>query len=194
MAEDGASARATVLASRSPRRQELLAAAGVAVECVPADVREALEIDGAPRELAAFNAELKANAVVAARRDAVVIGADTIVVLGAEIFGKPKDLDDARRMLGRLAGRTQEVITGVCVVDGASGQKETFAESTFVRFRELDAAAVDAYLGRIDPLDKAGAYAAQDDRGEIIEAIEGALDNVVGLPVERVVAALGRCG
>ncbi len=179
-----------MLASRSPRRIELLAVAGLAVECLPADVREAVDIDETPRELAMFNAELKANAVVARRRDAVVIGADTIVVLGAEIFGKPADLDDARRMLARLAGQTHEVITGVCVVDGVSGRKETFAESTFVRFRGLDAAAIEAYLARIDPLDKAGAYAAQDDRGEIIEAVEGSFENVVGLPVERVVEVL----
>ncbi len=170
----------------------MLAAAGVEVECDPADVREAVEIDGSPRELAAFNAELKANAVVARRRDAVVIGADTIVVLGAEIFGKPVDLNDARRMLGRLGGRTHEVITGVCVVDGSSGRKETFAESTFVRFRELDGEAIETYLARIDPLDKAGAYAAQDDRGEIIEAVEGSFENVIGLPVDRVTALLER--
>jgi septum formation protein len=168
----------------------LLAAAGVAVECVAADVREAVGIDGEPRELAIFNAELKANAVVARRRDAVVIGADTIVVLGAQIFGKPVDGEDARRMLARLAGRTHEVITGVCVVDGVSGRKETFAESTFVRFRGLEAGAIDAYLARVDPLDKAGAYAAQDDRGEIIEAVEGSLENVIGLPVGRVVELL----
>ncbi len=164
------------------------------IECVSADVREAVEIDGAARDLAVFNAELKANAVVARRRDAVVIGADTIVVLRAEIFGKPGDLDGARRMLARLAGRTHEVITGVCVVDGVSGRKDVFAESTFVRFREFGAAEIEAYLARIDPLDKAGSYSAQEDDGELIEALEGAFDNVVGLPVERVVGVLREFG
>lgn len=180
-----------VLASASPRRRDLLTSAGIEVECVPAEVAEASEIDGPPRELAEFNAELKARAVVASRREALVIGADTIVVLGGEIFGKPRDLDDARQMLGRLAGRTHEVITGVCVIDGPTARKVIFAESTFVQFRALSAAAIDGYLRRINPLDKAGAYAAQEDRGEIIEAVEGSFENVVGLPVARVMECLG---
>lgn len=171
-----------------------MADAGIGVECEPADVAEATEIDGTPRELAVFNAELKARAVVAARRDAVVIGADTIVVLEGEIFGKPVDFGDAQRMLGRLAGRTHEVITGVCVIDGATAKRALFAESTFVRFRPLNGEMIERYLDRIEPLDKAGAYAAQDDRGEVIEAVEGAFDNVIGLPVERVRAALASLG
>ncbi len=161
---------------------------------MPADVAEATAIEGTPRDLAEFNAELKARAIVANRREAAVIGADTIVVLDGEIFGKPRDLDDARGMLGRLAGRTHEVITGVCVIDGPTARKVVFAESTFVRFRNLSSDEIDAYLQRIDPLDKAGAYAAQEDRGAIIEAVEGSFENVVGLPVSRVVECLASLG
>lgn len=183
-----------MLASRSPRRWDLLTAAGFDVECVPADVAEATQIEGTPRELAEFNAELKARAVVADRRGSVVIGADTIVVLEGEVFGKPRDLEDAHRMLGRLVGQTHEVITGVCVIDGPTARKVVFADSTFVRFRALAGDEIAAYLRRIDPLDKAGAYAAQEDRGAIIEAIEGSFENVVGLPVGRVVDVLSALG
>ena len=182
--------RPLILASRSPRRRDLLAAAGIEALCAPSDVEELSETEDAPATLALANAELKAMAVALERPDDLVLGADTIVVLDGEIFGKPRDLGHAAEMLGRLAGRAHEVITGVCLVHWAKRHVAKFTEATRVRFRALDEAQISDYLAAIDPLDKAGAYAAQDDGGRIIECVEGSFSNVVGLPVERTLAAL----
>lgn len=179
-----------VLASRSPRRRDLLAAAGVSVTCDPADVEELTVTEDPPATLALTNAELKAMAVALARPDEIVLGADTIVILDGEIFGKPRDLAHAAEMLGCMAGRIHEVVTGVVVVRWTDRRMVKFSETTRVRFRPLDAAQISAYLASIDPMDKAGAYAAQDDGGRIIECVEGSFSNVVGLPVERVVETL----
>jgi septum formation protein len=182
--------RPLILASRSPRRRDLLAEAGVDAICEPAEVEELTETEDAPGTLALANAELKAMAIALARPESLVLGADTIVVLEGEIFGKPRDLAHATEMLGRMAGRTHEVITGVCLVHWERRALVKFTETTRVRFRPLDGEQIAAYLTSIDPLDKAGAYAAQEDGGRIIECIEGSFSNVVGLPVERTLAAL----
>lgn len=179
-----------MLASRSPRRRDLLAQAGIISVGAPSDAAEWTEFDGPPAALAIANAELKAMPVAIARPDEVVLGADTIVALDGEIFGKPRDLLHAEKILARLAGRTHEVITGVCLAAWGRRLVVKFSESTRVKFRELSPAQIRGYLGSIDPLDKAGAYAAQHDEGRIIERVEGSFSNVVGLPVERTVAAL----
>lgn len=181
-----------MLASRSLRRRDLLAEAGITALCEPADVEELAELDGPPAGLAIANAELKAMAVAMSRPAEVVLGADTVVLLDGEIFGKPRDLAQAEEMLGRLAGRTHEVITGVCLVEWAKPAIVKFSETTRVRFRPLTAGEIRDYLASIDPLDKAGAYAAQEDGGRIIECVEGSFSNVVGLPVERTREALAR--
>jgi len=144
----------------------------------------------APRELVLANAELKAAAVAAAFHGELILGADTVVVLQGEVLGKPRDLQHAHAMLARLGGRVHEVLTGVCLLRGGSTQRCSFVESTRVAFRDLDESAIISYLAEINPLDKAGSYAAQDDRGRLIEQIEGSLDNVIGLPVARVMAAI----
>ena len=178
-----------VLASSSPRRRDLLNEAGFDVDIRPADIDELT--DGlAPRDLVAANAERKARHVAAKLRGDLVLGADTVVVLDGEILGKPRDRGHAAEMLGRLSGRVHEVLTGVCLIRGGSRERCLFVESTRVSFRKLDAALIEAYLTDIDPLDKAGSYAAQDDQGRLIERIEGSLENVIGLPVARVMAAL----
>lgn len=182
--------RPLVLASRSPRRRDLLAGAGVEAICDPADVEELTGSDGPVWGLAQANAELKAMEVALRRPDDIVLGADTIVALDGEIFGKPRDLAHAAEMLGRMAGRTHEVITGVCLVEWGRRTMVKFHEATRVKFRELSAGQIADYLASIDPLDKAGAYAAQEDGGRIIECVEGSFANVVGLPVERVVESL----
>jgi len=120
----------------------------------------------------------------------VVLGADTVVVLDGHILGKPRDLEDATRMLRLLAGRTHEVLTGVCMLRGGTVVRCSFVESTLVAFRPFDEAMIADYLKDINPLDKAGSYAAQDDRGRLIERIEGSMDNVIGLPITRVIEAL----
>jgi septum formation protein len=170
----------------------LLAQAGIEAICAPPDVEEAAETDGPPSVLAIANAELKAMAVALARPGEVVLGADTIVVFEGEIFGKPRDLAHAAEMLGRLSGHVHEVITGVCLVEWGRRAMVKFHETTRVRFRTLTAAEILDYLASIDPLDKAGAYAAQEDGGRIIECVEGSFSNVVGLPIERTIEALAQ--
>lgn len=184
--------RRLVLASASPRRHDLLAASGFDVVIRPAEVEE-LSDGLPPRHLVLANAELKARAVASSSssfKGDLVLGADTIVVLDGQILGKPRDLSHAAEMLGRLGGRVHEVLTGVCLLRAGTITRCSFVESTLVSFRSLDEASIGAYLAEINPLDKAGSYAAQEDRGRLIERIEGSLDNVIGLPVARVVAAL----
>jgi septum formation protein len=178
-----------ILASASPRRRDLLASSGFDVVIRPAQVEE---ISGglSPRSLVLANAEMKALAVASGLRGDLVLGADTIVVLDGEILGKPRDRSHAAEMLALLGGRTHEVLTGVCLLRAGTLKRCSFVESTHVAFRPLDESAIGSYLAEINPLDKAGSYAAQDDRGRLIERIEGSLDNVIGLPVARVVAAL----
>ena len=186
----GLSPRRIVLASASPRRRDLLEAAGFEVIIRPSEVSE---IEGGlpPRELVAANAELKATAVDAEHhRGELILAADTIVVLEGRIFGKPRDLSEASEMLRQLGGRTHEVLTGVCMLRGGSPSRCSFVDSTKVAFKALNEESISSYLAEINPLDKAGAYAAQEDRGRLIERIEGSLENVIGLPVARVVAAI----
>lgn len=174
-----------VLASASPRRSSLLAELGLQVAVRPAAVEE-FAPDGRPAaDLAIANARLKAETISREYPESLIIGADTVVALGKEILGKPVDLGDAHRMLGMLAGQTHEVVSGVCLAHRDSGRMMLFHEVTRVRFRPLSPKAIEDYLARIEPLDKAGAYAAQDGGEEIIERMEGSYSNVVGLPTER---------
>src|SRR5205823_11215716 len=116
------------------------------------------------------------------------------VTIDGEVLGKPADLDEAVRMLHRLSGRSHEVWTGVRINDAARGRTRSFHEMSRVHFRKLDDRAVRNYLGKIDPLDKAGAYAAQGHGSEIIERIDGSYSNVIGLPMERTTGALRAFG
>lgn len=181
--------RRLVLASASPRRRDLLGGVGFEVIIRPADVEE-LTGGLSPRDLVLANAEMKALSVAAVTPGDLVLGADTIVVLDGEILGKPRDLSHAAEMLARLSGRIHEVLTGVCLLRGGAVSRCSFVESTRVSFRALDERIIADYLAEIDPLDKAGAYAAQEDQGRLIEQIEGSLENVIGLPVGRVLEAI----
>ena len=189
MPKRGPVPRRVVLASASPRRRDLLEAAGFEVIVRPAGVEELPE-GLAPRALVIANAEMKALELATTTSGDVVLGADTVVVLDGEILCKPRDLEDATRMLRLLAGRTHEVLTGVCMLRGGTVVRCSFVESTLVAFRPFDEAMIADYLKDINPLDKAGSYAAQEDRGRLIERIEGSMDNVIGLPVARVIEAL----
>lgn len=179
-----------VLASASPRRRELLERAGVAFEVVVSPAEEIHDAAMKPDVLCELNATLKAMAVSSVRPDATVIGADTLVFIDDIPLGKPADLAEAREMLRRLSGRTHQVCTGVCVIYPGGG-KNAFHDLTEVTFRPLDEAAIDAYLAAANPLDKAGAYGIQESGGLIIAEIRGSYDNVMGLPVEKVIEALG---
>jgi nucleoside triphosphate pyrophosphatase len=179
-----------LLASASQRRRELLRRAGVKFQAEIAQVQE-LTGEGIPaRELCLLNAQLKATEVASRFPDSIVLGADTIVSLDTRIFGKPRDAAEARAMLEQLCGRVHEVLTGVCLVHRSQGKLCRFTDSTRVKFRARREVDLDRYLRSIDPLDKAGAYAAQEDHGRLIECVEGSMSNVIGLPVERVVTAL----
>jgi septum formation protein len=181
-----------ILASASPRRVELLRQIVAEFEVVPSDATELADEHLSPYELCQLNAHRKARAVAKRFPDALVLGADTLVFLEREILGKPADLSEAHRMLNRLQGRVHQVITGVSLIHLRPHRERIFAVSTDVRFRPLTAEQVQEYLSRMNPLDKAGAYAIQDHGELIIEEIYGSYSNVVGLPVERVTEEIDR--
>ncbi len=179
-----------VLASSSPRRRELLEQAGLSFEIITSAAEEIHDAEMKPDLLCELNATLKATAVAVFRPDATVIGSDTLVFIDDMPLGKPTDLDEARGMLRRLSGRTHQVCTGVCVIY-PSGDKNVFHEITEVTFLVLDDAAIEEYFALVNPLDKAGGYGIQEFGERIIAGICGNFDNVMGLPVDKVIAALG---
>jgi septum formation protein len=174
-----------MLASASPRRSELLREMGVPFAVVRAAVPEVTPDHLSPVETAEINAYRKARATAKQHPDSLVLGADTIVCLGAEIFGKPMDAADAERMLAKLQGRTHLVITGVCLLRLRPYRQKLFAVRTSVTFRKLHIGQIRRYLAKIFPFDKAGGYAIQEEGDMIVKGISGSFSNVVGLPVER---------
>jgi septum formation protein len=183
-----------VLASASPRRAELLASAGVRFIIVPSRVVEERLPAEAPEHFVRRLAAAKAGDVAAGRTAGVVVGADTEVVLDGEVLGKPRDDDDARAMLLRLAGRAHDVITGYAVYDAARRRGEDGAVRTRVEFAMVSRAEIDAYVATGEPRGKAGAYAIQGRAAGMIRQIEGSYTNVVGLPLREVLEALARMG
>lgn len=178
-----------ILASSSPRRRELLSEAGLDFEVVASPAEEIHDASIPLAELCEKNAGLKAAAVAVDYREAIVIGADTLVWIDGDPLGKPKDMEEARAMLRRLSGRTHTVCTGVCVVF-PGGEVRRFHDLTQVHFRVLDEEAIEAYFREANPLDKAGAYGIQESGDLIVREIEGNFDNVMGLPVAKVLEAL----
>jgi septum formation protein len=185
---------ALILASASPRRAELLRELEVRFAVEPSCATELDSDHLTAWELAQLNAYRKARSVAKQHPDALVLGADTVVVLGTALYGKPRDRKDAARMLGELEGRTHQVVTGVCLIHLREHRERLLAERTDVRFRRLSQADIERYLDRIDPLDKAGAYAIQEFGELLVEEISGSYTNVVGLPVERLEAELRAWG
>jgi septum formation protein len=179
-----------VLASTSPRRIELLADLGYPFRIVSPGCEESVSGHFTSRELSLLNAKRKSHAVAVFEPVSVVIGADTVVSIDGHTLGKPADLDEARAMLRLLNGRTHQVFTSVWITRLHPLHMVAFTEVSQVTFRQLTTQSIDTYLGKINPLDKAGAYAAQEYREDIIETIEGSLDNVIGLPVESLALAL----
>ena len=178
-----------VLASASPRRRHLMAEYGYDFSVQPADVEEVTPPHLTVAEVTLFNAKQKALAIAELNREAVVVGVDTLVALDGVSLGKPADWDEAFGMLTRLAGRAHEVYSAVWAVRLSTNLQRALVEVSRVKFRAFGEAEIRRYMDRIEPLDKAGAYAAQDDAEDgIIECIEGSRTNVVGLPME----ALGR--
>ena len=181
-----------VLASASPRRQELLRSARIACEVQPAHIPEDPLAGENAKDCAERLAREKALAVGKVRPDATILGADTVVVIDGLILAKPLDAADAARMLRLLAGRTHQVITGVCLV--VSGQCSVASETTSVTMSEISAQEIADYVATGEPMDKAGAYAIQGIASRWIPRIEGDYSNVVGLPVALVWKMLKQAG
>ena len=182
-----------ILASGSPRRRQLLGAAGIEFEVIESMVPEE-HVAGEPApDYALRMARDKAIAVSVRFPEAVVIGADTIVVCDTQILEKPDDANDARRMLAMLSSRTHTVVTAFALARGGKIVESSPVESN-VTFRKLTDAEIGEYIATDEPFDKAGAYGIQGVGGGFISRVEGSRDNVMGLPTERVVAALARFG
>jgi septum formation protein len=181
-----------ILASVSPRRAELLRQLEPRFQILPGRAQEIQAEHLTPHEICQLNAYRKARVVAKQHPDALVLGADTIVCLGAQVFGKPRDLSDAHRTLAKLQGRTHEVVTGVCLVHLRSHRQKIFVVSTAVTFRHLHSDQIRRYLAKINPLDKAGAYAIQEEGDLLVKQIHGSFSNVVGLPLERLKEELER--
>jgi len=172
-----------VLASRSPRRTELLRMLGVPHHVEPAHADESPLPGESAREQVRRLARLKASAVAGRSGDALVIGSDTLVTLDGRILGQPTDASEARAMLATLSGRTHTVFTGVCLLRPGYEPAEGFSE-TKVTFHELSEEEIADYVSTGEPMDKAGAYAAQGVGAVYIRSVEGSFHNVVGFPVD----------
>ena len=182
-----------ILASASPRRRALLHEHGYDFEVrVPRGVTEIAPAHLSPGETVLANARAKARKGRAEAPHSIVLGVDTEVFFEGRVLGKPADMDAAFAMLRRLNGRTHEVYSGVWIAGW--GRERGFIEVTGVRFHRRTDAELKRYLARIHPLDKAGAYAAQEDRGGMIAHVEGSFSNVIGLPMERLRVELGEFG
>lgn len=183
-----------LLASSSPRRRELLAHAGFEFQTASPRVSEKEDVDLTLRELTAWNAVRKGLDVSRRRPNDIVLAADTLVALEGEVIGKPRDLQHARAILRRLSGKTHEVCTSVFICQLARARSTSFCEISRVRFHRLTNRKIDNYFSKVNPLDKAGAYAAQGHGREIIAHVTGSFSNVIGLPLEKTIAALREFG
>jgi septum formation protein len=186
---NGAAPR-VVLASQSPRRRELLRLIGIAHDVRPANIDESQLPGEPPRAHAERLAREKAAAI--AREGTVTIGSDTIVVVDGAILGKPRDEEDAARMLRQLSGRAHIVMTGIAV--DWNGRLESAVEEVGVTFRQLDERDIAAYIATREPMDKAGAYGIQGFGATIVERVDGDYFAVMGLPLNRTVRLLERLG
>jgi len=184
-----------ILASSSPRRAEILANAGLPFSVLSSAVDESPYPGETPAALVQRLANAKADLVTArAIGPAIILAADTVVVLDDKILGKPSSVEDARHMLQQLSGRTHSVLTGVALVRLPDGERRQFIESTLVHFRPVTDEELSSYLATEEPYDKAGAYAIQGQAGRYIPRIEGCYFNVVGLPLSRVLTELKGLG
>lgn len=177
-----------ILASASPRRSELLQRMGLVFELCPTHVDEDDSGSEGPERMVFKNAELKAAALAGKRADSLVLGSDTTVAFDNSVLSKPADLDEARAMLRQLSGRSHQVFTAVALFWVGGGFREIFVETSEVRFKELDAATIEAYFKIVNPLDKAGAYGIQQGRELIIDSVSGSVENVMGLPIQKLAA------
>lgn len=187
------------LASQSPRRRELLLQAGFQFRVFPVKVSEIIDENLTPAEAASQLATDKAQAAISEHNELktkgfLVLSADTIVVLGQRILGKPQNFSDAQQFLRSLSGKTHSVITGVTLIESGSTKVWTGAEKTEVKFRILSEKEISDYVSTGEPMDKAGAYAIQGGGGKFVSSCTGSWSNVVGLPLERLESVLKQNG
>lgn len=181
-----------VLASASPRRQELLRQVGVTFRVVPSRVDEQVSVPMTPGELVRYLALAKARDVAQREQGALVLGSDTIVVVDEQVLGKPRDRAEAIAMLQSLSGRSHQVMTGIALVQG--DRELVDHEVTTVQFRALEQGEIERYVDTGEPMDKAGAYGIQGRAAAMISAIAGDYFTVVGLPLSRTVQMLAQFG
>jgi septum formation protein len=181
-----------ILASASPRRRQLLEQIGLIFQVMPSGVDEDDDdiVGRDPLANVQAIALRKARDVADRIENGIVIGADTQILADGEILGKPEGAADAVRMLSKLSGRVHRVITGVALVDAATGSEETWVETTLVTFRELTEGEISAYVKTGEPMGKAGAYGIQGRAAAFVERIEGCYFNVVGLPLAKLAQKL----
>lgn len=177
-----------VLASKSPRRKELLEREHVEFIIDAVDTKETFDKTKSLEDALMDVATQKAMPLLAKHPNDIILGADTIVVINNEVLGKPKNYDDAVRMLTLLSGKTHYVMTGVCIIK--NGIVKTFYEKTYVTFKELSFDEMNTYITTENVYDKAGSYAIQEGAGKFVTKVEGDYDNIMGLPVKRVVKEL----
>ncbi len=178
-----------ILASNSPRRKTLLQQIGLPFRSLPSDVDENQAL-GEPPVKAVLLAEKKAKAVYSQSKESWILGADTMVVVGGRILGKPRDEGDVHSMLSRLSGKEHEVITGFCLLDPSGGMAHSEAITTLVKMKRLGEKEINAYVATGEPFGKAGGYAIQGVGAFMVESISGSYTNVVGLPVCALVKSL----
>jgi len=182
--------RQLILASTSPRRQAILAEAELEFITRPADVDERHFPGETPAAHVRRLAQAKAEAIATQYPAALVVGADTVVVLDGIIFGKPASLSEARQTLARFAGKTHKVLTGVCLRSLAPPHLAVWVAATKVSFRKLSTETIQCYCDTVNTLDKAGSYGLQDHGNMLIKSIEGLASNVIGLPIEELLPRL----
>lgn len=179
-----------ILASESPRRRQLLEQIGFNFEAVPSQVDEDEIIDKDPLINIQLLALRKAQEIANKGYRGIIIGADTQILIENEIIGKPKDREDARRILLKLSGKSHKVVTGVAIIDTEVVSSETWVEITIVKFRELTIDEIEEYLDTGEFIGKAGAYGIQGRAAVFVESIEGCYFNVVGLPLAKLYVKL----
>ncbi len=183
-----------ILASASPRRSGLLQQIGLEFEVIPANIKEDININISHEELVKKLAEEKAENVAKRLKEGIVIGADTIFVLGKERIGKPKNKKDAIRVLKRMSGKMQEVYSGVAIINAKTGKKVVDSEITKIKVRKLSDEEIEHYVNTGEPLDKAGAIAIQGLGAIFVSKIDGCSSNVVGLPLYNLYKNLKKFG
>lgn len=184
--------RRIILASNSPRRKKLLEKAGIKFEIIPANIDETIDVDLIPDEFVRKLSYEKAKSVAKKFQDAIVIGADTIVVFEDEILGKPKDKKHAKEMLLKLSGKKNYVITAFTIIDTKNKKTITYAQKGTVFMKRLTENQIEGYIKTGEPMDKAGAYAVQELGHALIEKTEGDYDSIVGLPVKTLLDELNK--